>query len=150
MIFWVFFFNLTSLMSSSSSSWSPMLSTPAPFVHYNHIHPSLILYLPFRTMELGNLCFWVRLMTIKDIFSKLVTRSWNHLAYRKIQGRWTELPSQSRRAGFSYCGDLPWPCALSSGPNGSLAIKWQITFEVSLSLSESRVQQGKSINPKVL
>lgn len=150
--FWVFFF----ISPASCLPPPPHPGLPCSpfiffflFVHYNHIHPPLILFLPFGTMELGNLCFGVRLMTVKAVFLKLVTGSWNQLPCGKIQGRWTEPPSQSRRAGFSYC-DLPWPCALSSGPKGSLAIKWHITFEVSLLFSEDKVQQGKSVNPKVL
>ena len=145
-----FLFYLTSLMSSSSSSsWPPMLSFFFfPFVHYNHIHPTLILYLPFRTMELGNL-FVGETDDCQSRFLKVGDWSWNQLPCGKIQGQWTEPPSQSRRAGFSY-RDLPWPCALSGGPKGSLAVKWQLTFAVSLSFSENRVQQGKSINPKVL
>lgn len=87
--FWVFFF----ISPASCLPPPPHPGLPCSpfiffflFVHYNHIHPPLILFLPFGTMELGNLCFGVRLMTVKAVFLKLVTGSWNQLHVERSKG----------------------------------------------------------------
>lgn len=68
------------------------------FDHYDQIHFTLILYLPFRMMELDSV--FERDQLSSKFSQSYTTRSQNLIPYGRVQGWWTKQPSQSRRAGF--------------------------------------------------
>lgn len=136
--FWMFFLSCQPNFSSPSQLGLPRL--PFHFGHYNHIHLALVMTSSLQDDGIRYAaCLWVRLVTIKGVFSKghgYKLKSTSLLKGTRVVYQENYLPRASR-LHFSYGSDLLWHYAVFCGLNGSFAVKWQIACRVSPSFSEN-------------